>query len=298
MAWPDEQALVHDHVEPNARHLGFQLAQRAAHLAGGDDRVGVGGPLHQQKQRFLAVEAHQPATLGHARPHLGHVGQPQRRPSCVAHDRFGHVGRLGERPADLDGVAERTPTDQSTRQRDVGRPQALLDLRHGEPVPNQSLRVEPHLDLGLVAAGDAHAGHALELLQSARDHIAGQSLERDQILKAFSGGRASDRIARQGLAKRQQHDGSVARVEPEHYRTLGLVGQRVAELVELLPDVQQRQVQIRVPPEAKHDQAAAQQAAARHRHDPFHAGHRRLHAFGHGPLHAFGRHVGIGRPDR
>ena len=83
----------------------------------------------------------------------------------------------------------------------------------------------------------------------------------------------------------------------QHHRALGILGQGLAQAVDLFPDVEQGQVQVGIPAKVEAHEAAAEQGARGDVDQARRAGHRLLDPFGDGAFDAVGRHVRIGRPD-
>ena len=237
-------------LRTDARVLGADLADDLADEPGHLDRVGPGLLADEQADRLGPVEAGHALALLDAVADRGHVAEAD--DAALRGDEQADLADLVERlelADDAEGVLERPLADGPALEVAVEGVDAAGDVVDRQPVEGQLLRVGVDLDLALDAAGDLGRADALDLLEARLDELLGQLLELEEGAVAGEG---------------QGHDRPALRVEGDDGRALGVLGEAVLGVVELLPGVEHGEVHVRAPVELEGQE---RDALLRHRLD-------------------------------
>jgi hypothetical protein len=216
----DERRIVDGNRDGHALgELGPQFFHHGFHAVGDLDGVRAGLLAHQHGDGRGAIQGGVGTTFLRAVFHPGHVPDAHRR---AARRRDDDVLQLAGRVHLAAGFHRKLAlahVQPAARDLHVLRGQHLDHVAHRQTVRFQPARIDPHLELALLAADDVHAAHAVDGLQPLLDVVLGQ---RGQI--AF----------RQRTSQRQRHDGSgvdVQALDDGRLQILGQVFQRAGHLV-------------------------------------------------------------------
>ena len=231
----DRLGLLGDDAQGDAGVLGPDLADRLADELGHLDRVGPGFLADEEADALGPVEPGHALALLDGVVDRGHVAEAD--DAALLGDEKADVADLAERlelADDAQGVLERALADRPALEVAVEGADPGGHVLDGQPVEGQLLGIGLDLDLALDAARDLGRPDALDLLEARLDELLGQLLELEE-----------GPVAREG----QGHDGPALGVEGDDRRALGILGEAVLGVVELLAGVEHGEIHVRAPVE-------------------------------------------------